>query len=80
MAAALAFCDELTGSAACVRVAPGTRHWEIFVRLCRTCGVKANGVPDAYHAALAIESGCEWVTTDRGFSRFSGLRWRHPLL
>jgi predicted nucleic acid-binding protein len=28
---------------------------------------------------MAIESGCEWITTDRDFSRFSGLRWRHPL-
>ena len=30
-------------------------------------------------AALAIEHGCEWNTTDRGFARFPGLRWRHPL-
>jgi len=36
-------------------------------------------VPDAYLAALAIESGSELVTADRGFSRFPGLRWRHPL-
>jgi hypothetical protein len=30
-------------------------------------------------ATLAIESGCEWVLTDRDFARFKGLRWRHPL-
>lgn len=24
------------------------------------------------------ESGCEWITTDRDFSRVKGLRWRHP--
>ena len=36
-------------------------------------------VADAYHAALAIESGSEWLTTDRGSARFPGLRWRHPL-
>jgi hypothetical protein len=35
--------------------------------------------PDAYLAALGIESGSEWITTDRDFSRFPGLRWRHPL-
>ena len=29
-------------------------------------------------AALAIESGCEWITADRDFSRFPGLRWRTP--
>ena len=30
-------------------------------------------------AALAIESGSRWVTTDRDFSRFPGLNWSHPL-
>jgi predicted nucleic acid-binding protein len=30
-------------------------------------------------AALAIESGSEWITTDRDFSRFPQLSWRHPL-
>ena len=35
--------------------------------------------PDAFLAALAIERGCEWITTDRDFARFRGLRWRHPL-
>ncbi len=34
--------------------------------------------PDAYLAALAIESGSEWITTDQDL-RFSGLSWRHPL-
>ncbi len=59
--------------------APGPRHWEIFVRLCRAVRVKGNLVQDAYLAALAIESGSEWITTDRDYSRFPGLRWRHPL-
>jgi predicted nucleic acid-binding protein len=36
-------------------------------------------VPDAYLAALAMEHGCEWITTDRGFARFPGLKWRSPL-
>lgn len=60
-------------------VNPGPRHWAIFAELCRTTGSKGNLVADAYHAALAIESGCEWVTTDRDYARFPGLRWRHPL-
>jgi hypothetical protein len=42
-------------------------------------GAKGNLVPDAYLAALAIDSGSEWITTDRDYSRFPGLRWRHPL-
>jgi hypothetical protein len=47
--------------------------------LCRLGGVRGNLVPDAFLAALAIESGSEWVTADRDFARFPGLRWRHPL-
>jgi predicted nucleic acid-binding protein len=35
--------------------------------------------PRRYFAALAIESGSEWITTDRDYARFRGLRWRHPL-
>lgn len=63
-----------------VAVSPGARHWEIFRRLCGEDGAKGNLVPDAYLAALAIEAGSEWVTTDRDYSRFTGLRWRHPLV
>jgi predicted nucleic acid-binding protein len=46
----------------CVPVLPGEGHWEIFSGLCRRAGVKGNLVPDAYLAALAIESGSEWIT------------------
>lgn len=75
---AMTFANRVREQPNCVSVAPGTRHWEIFSRLCRTSGVRGNLVPDAYLAALAIESGSEWITTDRDFSRFPGLRWRHP--
>ena len=76
---ALEFAAALRGQPTAVPIAPGPRHWSIFERLCRDAGVKGNLVPDAYLAALAIESGSEWITTDRDFSRFPGLRWRHPL-
>lgn len=42
-------------------------------------------MPDAFHAALAIELGCEWLTLDRGFevcgweTRY-GLRLTQPPL
>ena len=29
--------------------------------------------PDVWFAALAIESGCEWITTDLDYEKFSGL-------
>ena len=79
LAEALHFAEQVRDRPHCVSISPGPRHWQIFTRLCRTAGVRGNSVPDAYLAALAIESGSEWVTTDRGFARFPGLRWRHPL-
>lgn len=62
-----------------VAVAPGPHHWEIFARLCEAAGAKGNLIADAFLAAMAIEHGCEWISTDRDFSRFAGLKWRHPL-
>ncbi len=62
-----------------VPVSPGERHWGIFTRLCEAVDARGNLVPDAYLAALAIEAGAEWITADRGFGRFPGLRWSHPL-
>jgi uncharacterized protein len=76
---AIAFVEALRARPNCVEVAPGPRHWGIFTGLCRSTGATGNRVPDAYLAALAIESGSEWVTTDGGFARFAGLRWRRPL-
>jgi toxin-antitoxin system PIN domain toxin len=76
---ALEFTDALRAQPNAVIVSPGARHWDIFDRLCRAVDAKGNLVADAYLAALAIESGSEWITADRDFSRFPGLRWRHPL-
>lgn len=79
LADALFFADQLRNRPNCVAVAPGRRHWDIFGSLCHDAAAKGNLVADAYLAAMAIEAGCEWVTTDRDFSRFKGLRWRHPV-
>jgi toxin-antitoxin system PIN domain toxin len=76
---ALGFAEDLLSQRNCVMIRPGPRHWALFARLCRESGARGNLVPDAYLAALAIEGGCELVTTDRDFARFEGLRWRHPL-
>ena len=76
---AIRFVEELRGRPTATPIAPGSRHWGIFTGLCRDAGVKGNLVAGAYLAALAIESGSEWITTDRDFARFPGLRWRHPL-
>jgi uncharacterized protein len=76
---ALRFVDELKSRPNATPIAPGPRHWGIFTGLCRDAGVKGDLVAHAALAALAIESGSEWVTTDRDYARFPGLRWRHPL-
>jgi len=76
---AVAYASMVRGRRNCVHIAPGERHWAIFEDLCLRTEAKGNIVPDAFLAALAIENGCEWVTTDRHFARFPGLRWRHPL-
>lgn len=59
-------------------IVPGERHWHIFERLCRGARATGNLVQDAWFAALAIESGCEWITHDRDYARFDGLKWRLP--
>ncbi|HEV2972421.1 MAG TPA: type II toxin-antitoxin system VapC family toxin [Pirellulales bacterium] len=76
---AIEVCDRIRGRPNCVAVQPGPRHWDIFLDLCRRASARGNLVPDAFLAALAIESGSEWLTTDRDYARFPGLRWRHPL-
>ncbi len=77
--AALDFVEDFRSRSEVKILGPGAKHWGIFIELCRRGDAKGNLIPDAYHAALAIEWGCEWLTSDRGFGRFPGLRWRHPL-
>ena len=60
-------------------VSPGPDHLDLFERLCRESGATGKLVADAQHAAIAIEYGCTIVSTDSDFSRFTGLRWQHPL-
>ncbi|MGH7442415.1 MAG: type II toxin-antitoxin system VapC family toxin [bacterium] len=73
------FVEALRTHPQCITVGPGPGHWRIFRDLCVSAGAKGNLVPDAFLAALALEQGAEWLTTDRDFSRFVGLKWRHPL-
>ena len=79
LAKALEFVEDFRSREEVHLLAPGPVHWEIFTTLCRKVEARGNLIPDAYHAALALEHGCEWITLDRGFARFSGLQWRHPL-
>jgi len=73
------FTDTIQNLPHCTIISPQERHWEIFRNLCKENNTKGNLITDAYLAALAIEWGCEWISTDRDFARFKELNWRHPL-
>lgn len=77
--AAREFVEAIRSTSNVIIVSPGDRHWELFMLLVEESGAIGNLVSDAWHAALAIEHGCEWVTSDTDFSRFPGLRWRKPV-
>ncbi|TDR89557.1 type II toxin-antitoxin system VapC family toxin [Enterovirga rhinocerotis] len=75
---AFGFCEDLTSQPHAEAIEPGARHWDIFRRLCLDTATQGPRTTDAWLAALAIESGCEWITLDRDFARFPGLRWAAP--
>ena len=75
---AFRFLDALLDLPGCVLIRPGPLHWAIFRQVCSSGNAKGKLVADAAHAAVAIESGCEWVTADTDFARFAPpLRWVH---
>ena len=78
IAEAFAYCDTLIGQPHSHIVEPGNRHWGILRRLCVDTDTRGSRVTDAWFAALAIESGCEWITLDRDYARFPGLKWSAP--
>ena len=64
----------------CTRlIQPTESHWDILRDLLEKSQATGNLVTDAHLATLAIEHGCELVSTDADFSRFPGLKWRNPL-
>ena len=58
---------------------PTDKHRQILESLLAATGGRANLVPDAHLAALALEHGLILCSTDGDFSRFQSLRWENPL-
>ena len=79
LSSAILFANQIMDAPHAVCLAPGIMHWKIFLECMEQIDAKGNDIPDAYHAALAMEWNCVWVTTDKGFKRFKGLKVRHPL-
>jgi hypothetical protein len=73
-ATAMAFADSIVELPQSYPVSPGRTHWNIFTHLCYAIKPAGNMYPDAFFAALAIESGCTWVTCDKDYKRFPGLK------
>lgn len=57
---------------------PGDRHTRLLASLLDG-ETKADLVPDAHLAAIAIDHGLLLCSTDRDFARFEHLRWLDPL-
>lgn len=58
---------------------PTEQHGDVLERLLPMTEGRANLVPDAHLAALAIEHGLILCSTDGDFARFSGLAFENPL-
>jgi len=71
--------NDLLAAPASTLLLPGDHHWNHFVRLAGQIDAKANDITDAYIAAFAVENHATLISADRGFRRFDGVRWQHPL-
>lgn len=79
LSCALAFVQQIKNTPNAVCIAPGVNHWAIFTDCLAMIDATGNDIADAYHAALAIEWHCDWVSADKGFKRFKGLKFKHAL-
>jgi toxin-antitoxin system PIN domain toxin len=79
LSSAICFTRQIRNLHNAVCIAPGSMHWKIFMECLEQTNATGNDIADAYHAALAMEWNCEWVTADKGFKRFKGLKVRYPL-
>jgi len=76
----LDFIDDVFAAPSALRIRPGERHFDLFRGLVEDTQSRANDVPDAYFAAMALEYRAGWVTRDMGFRRFPGIRVVDPRL
>lgn len=58
---------------------PTERHREVIGALLTAATTRANLIPDAHLAALAIEHGLTLFSADGDFARFPDLKWENPV-
>ncbi|MCC6954267.1 MAG: type II toxin-antitoxin system VapC family toxin [Deltaproteobacteria bacterium] len=62
-------------------IEPGPRYLEILKRIFRDrSSIGSELMTDAHIAALAIEYNAEVHSNDMDFGRFTGLKWKNPLV
>jgi toxin-antitoxin system PIN domain toxin len=76
--AALGVVDTLTASPFVSIINPGSGHWPIFRELVDRHRPRAHDLTDTWLAAAAMEINATWVSFDRDFLRFPGLKWVDP--
>ncbi len=76
---AIEYVESVGNAPQALMLRPGPGHWAIFRELVTEHRLRENDVPDAYFAAMALETGAVFVTRDKGFRRFAGLRVIDPL-
>lgn len=76
--AALGVVDTLTASPFVSIINPGSGHWPIFRALVDRHRPRAHDLTDTWLAAAAMEINATWVSFDRDFLRFPGLKWVDP--
>lgn len=75
---ALAFCGAVRSAPRTVCVTPAPSTWATFDQIVRSQALRANDVPDAWLAAVALTLDAKLATSDRGFRRFADLRLVDP--
>ena len=77
---AVSVIDSLLGVQSCVMLGPGGNHWDLVRGICMKSKSVGKLVGDAQHAAVALETGCTWVTRDSDFEQFRGFGLRVEIL
>jgi toxin-antitoxin system PIN domain toxin len=75
---AFAFIDATCAQPRHLTVGPGPRHLTLLRSLCDEADASGDLIADAVIAAVAVEHGCQVVTLDRDFARFSSVRHTRP--
>jgi toxin-antitoxin system PIN domain toxin len=75
---AFAFARAVQAQSGYRAIEPGPRHLDIFEAVCTSADARADLVPDAFLAAVAMENAATVASFDRDFARFEGLSWVIP--